>query len=151
MIGGFAVIAHAHIRATRDIDFLIDDGDVAAGALAAAARSLDATVQATGEEVTSQLVAARDHVRMSTTAGIIDLVRGGLAPLDFPSVSAAAHRVVLEGEPALVADLATLVAFKRLASRPQDQADLVALQEIHGELPRLPVPGLDGAEGSEGR
>jgi len=146
VIGGFAVIAHAHIRATRDIDFLIADGSRAARSLAAAARSLSGRLAQTGEAVTEGVIDGREHVRLTTSAGTIDLLRGGLPPLDFDSVAKAAHRVEFGGEAALVADLATLVAFKRLAGRPQDKADLAALEELHGELPILHVPGLDDAE-----
>lgn len=42
-----------------------------------------------------------------------------------------------------VAGLASLVGFKRLAGRPQDRADLIELEAIHGELPVDPIPGLD--------
>lgn len=43
----------------------------------------------------------------------------------------------------LVADLRTIVGFKRLAGRPRDRNDLIGLAEIHGELPIDPIPGLD--------
>lgn len=36
-----------------------------------------------------------------------------------------------------------VVGFKRLADRPRDRNDLLGLAEIHGELPREPIPGLD--------
>jgi len=45
--------------------------------------------------------------------------------------------------PGLVAGLASLVAFKRLAGRPRDRLDLEELEARHGPLPILPVPGLD--------
>ena len=42
-----------------------------------------------------------------------------------------------------VAGLSSIVAFKRLAGRPRDRNDLAELEEIHGELPIEPLPGLD--------
>jgi hypothetical protein len=41
------------------------------------------------------------------------------------------------------AALPSVVGFKRLAARPQDQVDLTELEAIHGELPIDPIPGLD--------
>lgn len=43
----------------------------------------------------------------------------------------------------LVAELRSIVGFKRLADRPRDRNDLLALEEIHGKLPVDPIPGLD--------
>lgn len=43
----------------------------------------------------------------------------------------------------LVAGLRGIVGFKRLAGRPRDRNDLIGLEEIHGELPKDPLPGLD--------
>ena len=40
-------------------------------------------------------------------------------------------------------DVASIVGFKRLAGRPRDRNDLLGLEEIHGELPIEPIPGLD--------
>ena len=86
---------------------------------------------------------SRDHLRVESQAGVIDLIREGLPPLDYDSVARAAHRVEAQRGEVLVASLPSLVAMKRLARRPQDLADLAELERIHGPLPMLPVPGLD--------
>ena len=49
----------------------------------------------------------------------------------------------LERAQTAVAALRSLVGFKRLAGRLQDQLDLSKLEAIHGPLPTDPIPGLD--------
>ena len=85
----------------------------------------------------------REHSRLSTRAGLIDLLREGAPPLDFATVRGNAHEADLGAGRFHVAGLSSLVAFKRLAGRPRDKADLAELREIHGELPIDPLPGLD--------
>jgi len=48
-----------------------------------------------------------------------------------------------EGQMVRVAALPSVVGFKRLARRPQDQVDLEELEAIHCDLPVEPIPGLD--------
>lgn len=142
MVGGFAVVANQHIRATKDVDFLIpDDAGNDERCLRAIGR-LDGRLIREGNPPEPDDM-ARDHVRVVTTAGIIDLIREGIAPIDFTSVADAAHRVSTELGDVLIAGLASVVAMKRLAGRPQDLADLDALERIHGSLPEVRIPGLD--------
>jgi hypothetical protein len=76
-------------------------------------------------------------------AGIIDIIRGGLPPLDYETVERRAIRAEYgEGE-FFVASLRSIVGFKRLADRPRDRNDLIGLSDIHGDLPIEPIPGLD--------
>jgi hypothetical protein len=70
-------------------------------------------------------------------------VRGGLPPLDYDTVAAGAITLDRAGEPAPFASLRSIVGFKRLAGRGQDQVDLENLKRVHGELPIDPIPGLD--------
>ncbi|MGA8354414.1 MAG: hypothetical protein WB698_09630 [Solirubrobacteraceae bacterium] len=85
----------------------------------------------------------RAHLRASTSAGLIDVIRGGLPPLDYETVEARAMLADYGGVEFRVAGLSSIVAFKRLAGRPRDRNDLAELEEIHGELPIEPLPGLD--------
>ncbi len=145
VIGGFAVIANGHVRATRDVDLLVPDDE---GNDVACERSLEAL---SGRWLDGRAIAAGDlngrpHSRLSTRAGLVDLLREGEPPLDFSSVAADAMLVDYEGVEIPLAGLASLVAFKRLAGRLRDRADLEALAEIHGELPVLRIPGLDEAD-----
>jgi hypothetical protein len=83
------------------------------------------------------------HLRALTRAGIIDVMRGGLPPLDFDTVASEALVAAYDGLDFPVAGLRSIVGFKRLAGRPRDRNDLLGLEEIHGELPDDPLPGLE--------
>jgi hypothetical protein len=78
-----------------------------------------------------------------TDAGIVDVMRGGLPPLDYDTVAAEAMRADYGDVEFLVAGLRSIVGFKRLSDRPRDRNDLLGLAEIHGELPEDEIPGLD--------
>lgn len=139
VIGGFAVIAHEFVRATEDSDLLIPDDAANDLCVIDALRALGAV------DVTAERLAAREHLRVVAGGhGIVDLLRGGEPPLDFASVDADAIEAEVRGVPIRFAGLASVVAFKRLANRVKDRLDLEALTEIHGDLPRLHIPGLDG-------
>ncbi len=143
VVGGFAVIANRFVRATEDIDFLVpDDVDndrrVLAGLTSIGGRRLrdDAPLD-------DALLVGHAHLRAKTEAGIVDVLRGGLPPLDFETVRAEAIAADYGGVRIWLAGLRSIVGFKRLADRPRDRNDLIGLAEIHGELPIDQIPGLD--------
>jgi hypothetical protein len=146
VIGGFAVIAAGFVRATEDVDLLIPADAGSTPALRAAVDDLGAVFVEGRRPVSDDDLAHRAHLRLLTAAsGIVDLVREGAPPLDFATVAADARHVVYEDVPIVLAGLRSLVAFKRLAGRAQDRADLQKLEELHGPLPIVAVPGLDDA------
>jgi hypothetical protein len=145
VIGGFAVIANNYVRATEDVDFLIPDDVENDRALDCALTALDAHWIDPNRPFAAGDLAGREHSRLSTGAGLVDLLREGAAPLDFETVSSNAHEADLGSGSFFVAGLSSIVAFKRLAGRPRDKNDLDELREIHGELPIDPIPGLDDA------
>ena len=135
LIGGFAVIAHEVLRTTEDCDLLIPDDATNDAAVFSAAQSLTATPQ-DGQPLSLELITQRESLRLSSdTSGMLDLLRGGLPPLDFASVKATAIEGTLGELNFSIAGLPSLVAFKRLAGRAQDHADLEKLEQIHGPLP----------------
>ena len=143
VIGGFAVIAHQYVRATEDVDLLIPDDAANDERVADALLGLGARLRA-GGGVTAELIGAREHVRVESDAGLVDLLRAGASPLDFDSVDAAAIEATVDDVLIRVCGLASLVAFKRLAGRSRDRLDLEELRERHGGvLPLLDLPGLD--------
>lgn len=143
VIGGFAVIANDYVRATEDVDLLIPDTMRNDRALDLALVRLGARWTASDEPFTDGQLTDREHSRFWTRHGLVDLLREGAPPLDFATVEANAHVADLGAGRFCVAGLVSVVAFKRLAGRPRDRADLEELAEIHGELPIEPIPGLD--------
>jgi hypothetical protein len=144
VVGGFSVIANRFIRATEDIDFLVPDDVENDRRVLAALLRLDGVRLRDDAPLGDEHLLGKTHLRAKTRAGVIDILRGGLPPLDYDTVAKHAMRAD-DGElEFLVAGLASIVGFKRLAGRPQDRNDLERLAEIHGDLPIDPIPGLDG-------
>jgi len=143
VIGGFSVIFHGYVRATRDSDLLVPDGPEADAAVLRFLERLQATRLRDGKLLTLDDIADAHHLRVHSRHGIVDVMRGGLPPLDYDTVAQSAAHLEIDGQQAPVAALRSLVGFKRLAGRLQDQLDLSKLEAIHGPLPTDPIPGLD--------
>jgi len=144
VIGGFSVIYHGHIRATKDSDLLVPDGPEADQAIGRFLDRADATRLYDGKRLTRLDIVDAQHLRVNSRHGIVDLMRGGLPPLDYDTVAERAEEAVWDGQTVRVAALLSVVGFKRLAGRPQDRQDLADLEAIYGELPIEPIPGVDG-------
>ena len=143
VIGGFSVIFHGYVRATKDSDLLVPDGDEANEAIMRFLCRIEARRFQDDRVLTAEDVGRGEHLRVDSRHGIIDIMRGGLPPLDFETVAARADTVEWKGQQVRIAALPSVVGFKRLAGRPQDKLDLGELEAIHGELPLEPIPGLD--------
>jgi hypothetical protein len=143
VIGGFAVNANRFIRATEDIDFLVPDDPDNDRRVLDALRSLGARRERDEAPLVDEHLIGQTHLRCVSDAGLIDVMRGGLPPLDFDTVRAGAIPAEYGGAEIWVAGLRSIVGFKRLADRPRDRNDLLGLEEIYGELPIDPLPGLD--------
>jgi len=144
VIGGFSVIANGFMAATGSIDFLVPDDAENDRRVLAALRGLDGTRLRDDEPLREGHLVDQTHLRAKTRAGIVDVMRGGLPPLDYETVEARAMAADFGGVEFLVAGLSSIGGFKRLAGRARDRNDLIGLEEIHGELPIDPIPGLDG-------
>jgi hypothetical protein len=143
VIGGFSVMANGFLRATKDSDLLVPDGVETDAAIMRFFERIEASRLRDDKILTVEEISEADHLRMKSRHGIVDLLRGGLPPLDYESVSAGAMEADVGGQPAPIANLRSIVGFKRLAGRPQDKRDLEELEAFHGELPIDPIPGLD--------
>ncbi len=144
VIGGFSVIYHGHVRATTDSDLLVPDGPVADAAVLRFLERVNGRRLRDGKVLTPEDVASGEHLRINSRDGIIDIMRGGLPPLDYETVAARAETVEFLGQTVRIASLPSVVGFKRLAHRPDpDRSDLRNLEAIHGPLPIEPIPGLD--------
>lgn len=143
VIGGFAVIANRFVRATEDIDFLVPDNVENDRRVLAALTKLGGIRLRDEATLSDDHLIDQPHLRARTDAGVVDILRGGLPPLDFDTVERNAIRADYGGVEFRLAGLTSIVGFKRLANRPRDRNDLIGLEEIHGELPIDPIPGLD--------
>jgi len=141
VIGGFSVIANGFVRATKDSDLLVPDG--ADDAIFRFLARIEATRLRDDKVLDAADIAEADHLRVRSRHGIVDILRGGLPPLDYETVAARAIDGEIGGEAAKFASLRSVVGFKRLANRPQDRRDLEELESFHGDLPIDPIPGLD--------
>lgn len=150
VIGGFSVIANGFLRATDDSDLLVpNDGENDEAILRFFDRA-DATLLRDGRRLTLEDVTSADHLRVNCRHGIVDVMRGGLPPLDYDTVAKGAICMDIGGHQTLVAGLRSVVGFKRLADRPRDRNDLLELEAFHGELPIEPIPGLDDGMDRDG-
>lgn len=142
VIGGWAVISHGYVRLTRDIDLLVPDEPETHASAARLMAELHA-VDARGRAIGPDDAIPDTGWQLVTDLGIIDWLLEGAPPLDFVTVFDRSEVATMDGVEFRYAGLASLVAFKRLAGRPQDRRDLEELEIIHGPLPIEPVPGLD--------
>jgi hypothetical protein len=143
VIGGFSVIYHGHIRATKDSDLLVPDGPQADDAIVRFLDRSEAKRLYDGKRLAREDITGAQHLRVSSRHGIVDIMRGGLPPLDYDTVAKRAEQAVWGGQTVRIAALPSVVGFKRLAGRPQDRQDLTDLEAIYGELPIELIPGLD--------
>jgi hypothetical protein len=144
VIGGFSVILHGYVRATKDSDLLVPDGPEADAAVLRFLNRIEARRFQDDRLLDAEDVAGGEHLRVNSRHGIIDVMRGGLPPLDYETVSSRAETVEWDGQKIRFASLPSIVGFKRLAGRPRDRNDLEELEALHGKLPVDPIPGLDG-------
>jgi hypothetical protein len=143
VIGGFSVIANGFVRATKDSDLLVPDGAETDEAILHFLDRAEATRLYDGKVLSAGDVAGAHHIRVMSRHGIVDIMRGGLPPLDYETVAGDSFMAEVGGESAPVASLRSIVGFKRLAGRGLDRRDLEELEALHGELPIDPIPGLD--------
>jgi hypothetical protein len=108
------VIFHGYVRATRDSDLLVPDGEKADETILRFLELTDSRRLPDGKKLTIDDIAGAEQLRVNSRRGIIDIIRGGSPPLDFDTVSDRADTVEWEGQMA-----------------------------IHGDLPVEPIPGLD--------
>jgi hypothetical protein len=143
VIGGFSVIAHGYLRATKDSDLLVPDGPEVDEAIHRFLERIEARRLHDGKRLMPEDIDDAHHLRVRSRHGIVDIMRGGLPPLDFDTVAASAIELDRAGEPAPFASLRSIVGFKRLAGRGQDRLDLENLERVNGELPEDEIPGID--------
>jgi hypothetical protein len=121
VVDGFAVIANRYVRATEDIDFLVPDDDDNDRRVLAALRKLDGVRYRDSKPLRGEYLNGQTHLRTTTSAGVIDVMRGGLPPLDFETVAERAMPANYGAAEFLVASLQhrRLQALGGASPRPQ--------------------------------
>lgn len=82
VIGGFSVIANGYLRATDDSDLLVPDGLETDEVILRFFERIDATRFRDGKVLSPEEVTGAHHLRVNSRHGIVDVMRGGLPPLD---------------------------------------------------------------------
>jgi predicted nucleotidyltransferase len=126
VVGGFAVAHHGHVRATKDIDLFVRPTNENA-------RQVVSALNAFGAPLAALNVGERDFatpgnaVQLGVPPLRIDVVTS-ISGVDYDTAGAASTTIDVEGRAIQVIGLAALLANKRAAGRPQDLADVVALE-----------------------
>ena len=134
LIGGIALIRHGVVRATRDVDAVLDPDP---GNLIRV-RELVARWEATrpdGSPLPEDGVEAGRSLHLKTEFGEVDLVSEAVAGIPFEELIKRADRKKVDGVEAPICSLVDLVKMKRAVGRERDLVDLADLESAHGDLP----------------
>jgi hypothetical protein len=133
VIGGFAVIAHGHVRATKDIDLVASEKPENLERLAAALSELGARVRGIDAEHLPVDPTNPDDLgnganwTMATDAGWVDFMAEPPGATTYPQMRArSVHRRVRDVDIPIIG-LDDLIRLKKAAGRPRDMADIAAL------------------------
>ncbi len=133
VIGGFAVIAHGHVRATKDIDLVASEQRENLERLAAALRELGARLRGIDAEHLSVDPTNPDDLAnganwtMITDAGWVDFMAEPPGATPYPQMRArSVHRRVRDVDIPIIG-IDDLIRMKKAAGRPRDLADIAAL------------------------
>lgn len=130
VVGGFAVAAHGVVRATADLDLVVQLDWENAAALAAALASLGGRgLDDSGSAISQESLVRRTDRRVLTRHGDVHLLHevDGVPPYE-QLVPAAV--IDLDGQHVPIAQLADLRAMKRVSGRAKDGVDLAELDAL---------------------
>lgn len=134
VIGGIAVVAHGHIRTTRDLDITYATEQANLDALGQVLVDLDARLRGVTEVLPfvpdGRTRRAAELLTLETTRGALDLLAAPPGAPPYAELRRRAETIEVDGHSVAIASLDDLVAMKRAAGRPRDQDDIDALEEI---------------------
>lgn len=145
VVGGYAVAAHGHVRATKDIDICPDPGEANLQNLANALDELEAQLIGL-DEFSGEFDLAPDldglklgsNWTLSTKHGRLDVLQhiAGLGKDGGGWKELSRHAVTRDflGYQSLFCSYEDLIAMKQGAGRPQDEIDIKSLKAARGEL-----------------
>ena len=132
LVGGLAVNAWGHVRATQDVDIVPAPDGENLERLAELLESLGGRVEVEGGRLASSAILtflkAGDRTLVSTDAGHVDVLQGLPQVPSFDRLDADAKSVDLDGIEVRICSLDALVTMKRASERPRDRDDLEALE-----------------------
>lgn len=134
VIGGIAVVAHGHIRTTRDLDITYATDRANLDALGRALVDLDARLRGVTEVVPfvpdGRTLRAAEILTLETTEGALDLLATPPGAPAYSELKQRAEVIDVDGRSVAIASLDDLLAMKRKAGRPRDLEDIEALEEL---------------------
>lgn len=146
VVGGVAVVLHGHPRLTADLDLVLDLAreNVTAALTALQQQGLRPRLPVEPEGFADPVVRERwQRERNLTVFSLHDpddplreVALLAQSPLPFDELWEASHTVVVADVPVRVASIDHLIAMKRDVGRPQDLADVVALEALRGDSDR---------------
>jgi hypothetical protein len=145
VVGGYAVSFHAQPRATMDLDILIKPDAGNAAAVYTALTKFGAPLEGLGPD---DFIERGKFFRMGTPPVMVDILPE-IAGVDFDGAWQRRVEVMIDVETGLRAQFisgADLIAAKLAAGRPQDLADVNALNEAKGPKEARPKRGKAAAK-----
>jgi hypothetical protein len=145
VIGGFAVISHGVVRATKDLDICPDPDPRNLERLARCLSDLDVVQIGVGDFDEAEMpfdptragdLAQGGNFRLECSAGTLDVmqwVSGIDSDHAYAQLMSEAVGAEVEGIAVRICSLRHLRAMKRAAGRPQDLRDLADLAIAHGD------------------
>jgi predicted nucleotidyltransferase len=135
LIGGLAVIAHGHLRATADVDIIPRPESANLERLAAALADLRAELAGVdahllGIALDAATLGEGANFTLTTTHGDLDVMQEVPGMSAYQALADQAVSTELDEVPVRVLALNDLIELKRAADRPLDRADVAALSEI---------------------
>lgn len=139
VIGGFAVIAHGYVRATKDLDIVPDPNPENLARLADALSTLNARVRGMEDFDEDELpqpdregLALGGNFVLDTDGGRLDILQAVEPDLTYAELAPKALTVTALGREIRVCGYRDLVAMKTAADRDEDRLDLKRLREARG-------------------
>ena len=147
VIGGVAVAAHGYLRATKDLDIMIDPSPENVSRLWEFIEDVAAEPLAVGDFEEREMplpfeprsiIDGGGNWLLRTRFGRIDVMQYAEGAPDYPDLAAGSVENELDGlsTPVRICSLEDLLAMKRAANRPADRVDI---ERLTGGL------GIDGA------
>jgi hypothetical protein len=134
VIGAIAVVAHGHIRTTRDLDITYATDRANLDLLGRLLVDLDARLRGVTALVPfipdERTLSRVELLTLETAAGSLDLLADPPGAPPYAQLKANAETIELEGRSIRIAALEDLVSMKRAAGRPRDLEDIEALQAL---------------------